>query len=131
MERLKERATVARRALQTFQEALKAPTPTSIDRDASIQRFEYTVEAVWRLAQRYLEVVEGIQEGSPKAAIRRCREVGLFDEESTRVALEMVDDRNLTVHTYNEPLAQRIYSRLPQYAVILESWVAKIESRLR
>jgi hypothetical protein len=35
----------------------------------------------------------------------------------------MAQDRNLTVHTYNEELADRIYSRLPGYAVLMDHWL--------
>jgi len=47
MDRLTERLRVARRALETFREALREPK-TPLNRDASIQRFEYTYEAVWK-----------------------------------------------------------------------------------
>lgn len=78
MERLKERFVVARRALTTLEEVLAIPRPSRIERDAAIQRFEYTFEACWRAAHRYLVVVEGLDVGSPKACIRASREVGLL-----------------------------------------------------
>lgn len=59
MERLKERFAVARRALSTLEEVLAIPRPSRIERDAAIQRFEYTFEACWRAVQRYLMVAEG------------------------------------------------------------------------
>ncbi|HML34188.1 MAG TPA: hypothetical protein PKC64_15325 [Sporomusa sphaeroides] len=34
----------------------------------------------------------------------------------------MADDRNLTVHTYNEALAVEIYSRLHAYTELLRCW---------
>lgn len=46
MERLKERLAVARKALRTLQELLVIEHPTKVERDAAIQRFEYTFEAV-------------------------------------------------------------------------------------
>ncbi len=130
MERLRQRLAVAKQAAASFAEALQKPAATRIERDAAIQRFEYTVEALWRVAQRYLEIIEGLSAGSPKGAIRMCRETGLLDEEQTTMALEMIDDRNLTVHTYNEQLAQRIYSHLPRYETLVEAWLAKMESRV-
>ncbi|WP_245606076.1 nucleotidyltransferase substrate binding protein [Thermus amyloliquefaciens] len=36
-----------------------------------------------------------------------------------RLALTMADDRNLTVHTYNEALAQAIFARLGGYAQLM------------
>ena len=93
---------MARRALSTLQELVRLEHPSQVERDAAIQRFEYTCEAVWKAAQRYLLEVEGISAGSPKASIRACREVGLLSDDQAAIGLEMIDDRNLTVHTYNE-----------------------------
>jgi len=130
MDRLRQRLAVARQALTSFKDLLRNTPATTVERDAAIQRFEYTVEAIWRLAQRSLDVIEGLSAGSPKAAIRLCRETGLLTDDETTLALEMVDDRNLTVHTYNEQLAQQIYSHLPQYATVLEAWLSNIARRL-
>ncbi len=130
MDRLKQRLAVAKQAIASFAEALQQPAASRIERDAAIQRFEYTVEAVWKLAQRYLEVVEGLPAGSPKAAIRACRETGLFTEKEAIGALEMVDDRNLTAHTYNERLAQQIYDHLLRYLALVQTWVGQVEGRL-
>jgi len=40
------------------------------------------------------------------------------------MALGMATDRNLTVHTCNEELANQIYSRLAAYAGLMENWLA-------
>lgn len=131
MERLRERFQVARQALQSFQETLRPKLPTPVERDAAIQRFEYTVEAVWRAAQRYLEVCEGLVAGSPKSVIRLCREAGVLEEGEATLALEMVDERNLTAHTYNEALAQQIASHLPRYASLMAEWLDRIATHLK
>ncbi|MCL6594505.1 MAG: nucleotidyltransferase substrate binding protein [Alicyclobacillus sp.] len=80
-------------------------------RDATVQRFEYTFEAVWKAAKQYLSDMEGIDQASPKGVVRSCREVGVLSPADAELALEMADDRNLTVHTYNEELAEDIYER--------------------
>jgi nucleotidyltransferase substrate binding protein (TIGR01987 family) len=126
VERLRERLAVAGKALQTLLDILREPK-TAIVRDAAIQRFEYTFEAVWKSVQGYLRTIESLEAGSPKAAIRFSHQVGLLTEEQTRQALEMADDRNLTVHTYNEVLAERIYSNLFLYAPIMKDWLAAME----
>ena len=102
---------------------------TSLVRDAAIQRFEYSFEAVWKATQRYLRDVEGVEAASPAAAIRKALAVGLLDEPSARLALEMVGDRNLTVHTYNELLAEEIFGRLPRYSKLLSSWADALAVR--
>jgi hypothetical protein len=66
--------------------------------------------------------------GSPKGVIRSCREVTILTEEQTVKALEMVDDRNLTIHTYNEKLSIQIYGRLRKYQTIFTYWLASLEA---
>lgn len=104
--------------------------PTDVQRDAAIQRFEYSFEAVWKAAQRYLSVVEGLETGSPKAAIRASHEVGLLDEEQAQTGLEMTDDRNLTSHTYNAVLAEAIYRRMAGHAATLRAWLEAMQKRV-
>ncbi len=131
MERLKERLSSARRALETLKELSGIEKVTVIQRDAAIQRFEYTFEAVWKAGRLYLKAIEGLDIGSPKGVIRACMKTGVFNEEQTAMALDMVDDRNQTSHTYNEDLAEKIYGRLKDYAHICEHWLDKIEESLK
>ncbi len=126
MDRLKEKLCSARNALNTLQELVGLVDVSLIQRDAAIQRFEYTFEATWKAAKLYLKEVEGIEVASPKGVIRACMQVGVFDERQTRYALDMVDDRNLTSHTYNEGLAESIYSHLETYAGICDHWIFKM-----
>ncbi|BCJ86952.1 HI0074 family nucleotidyltransferase substrate-binding subunit [Effusibacillus dendaii] len=130
MERLEQRLNVSYRALETLNEVLSLPSPSRIERDASIQRFEYTFEAVWKTGKQYLFDYEGLDIGSPKGVIRASFSVGLFNEEETAMGLELVDDRNLSVHTYNEALAEMIFGRLPQYAVLMKKWLDEIKQRM-
>ncbi|WP_425058534.1 hypothetical protein SCACP_31910 [Sporomusa carbonis] len=127
MERLTEKINAAERAVARLREAAELPNPSELERDAIIQRFEFTFEAVWKAAQSYLRVVEGIDAASPKGVIRSCREVGLIDEADAVSALKMADDRNLTVHTYNEPLAAAIYERILEYHLLLARWFEAIK----
>ena len=108
MERLKERCQTARRALALLEELATRPHLSPLERDAAIQRFEYTFESVWKAVQLYLREVEGLVVGSPKRAARASLQSQLLNEDETRQALAMVDDRNQTVSTYNEELAQEL-----------------------
>jgi len=121
---------VAGRALRTLQEILREPK-TSIVRDAVIQRFKYTFEAAWKAVQAFLKAMESLDAGSPKAAIRASHQVGLLTEEESRCALAMADDRHLTVHTYNETLAEKIYSNIFDYAPLMQSWLTAMERQLQ
>jgi nucleotidyltransferase substrate binding protein (TIGR01987 family) len=93
---------------------------TTIVRDAAIQRFEYTFEALWKFLKEYLQEKEGIVCSSPKACFRETFSVGLIREEDTVLFLQMTDDRNMTSHTYKEEVARLIYGKLKEYSVLME-----------
>ena len=73
--------------------------------------------------------MEGLDIGSPKGVIRSFREVDIFSKSETILGLHMVNDRNLTVHTYNEELAIQIFENLPQYYTFLRNWVDRLDSK--
>jgi len=126
---VRERLGVARRALDTLGKALAAPK-TELNRDASIQRFEYSFETVWKAAQAYLRAVENVQLASPASVARKSFQTSLLSEEQGQVALRMAEDRNLTAHTYDEALAEQIYGRLPGYASLMRNWLDAIARNL-
>jgi nucleotidyltransferase substrate binding protein (TIGR01987 family) len=130
VDRLRQRLSLATQAVATLGELASIAAPTKVERDAAIQRFEYSFEAAWKTCQRFLALVEGIEAGSPKSTVRACQQVGLLSLADTEHALVMADDRNLTAHTYNEGLAEAIFSRLPRHLATLESWLGAIRQRL-
>lgn len=120
---------MAEQAIRTLAEVPGLGLPKKAARDIAIMRFVYTTEAVWRALQRYLLVVEGVDASTPKACMRRAREAGLLSDEQTRHALAMVDDRNLTVHTYNEALAEAIAARVPGHQRLMQSLLDAVAAR--
>ena len=92
-----------KKALIAFEEALTLEK-TAITRDASIQRFEFTVELAWKTAKK----VMGTATSAPKQVIREMAQSGLID--SVEIWLKAIDERNLAAHTYNEELADEVYS---------------------
>ena len=129
MGRLRQRIETAEHALQTLVELSSLQDVTNIVRDAAIQRFEYTFEAMWKATQLYLRDEEGLEIGSPKGAIRAALQVGLLNDTQTRLALNMADDRNLTVHTYNQTVAEAIFAHIPEYAHLMEEWLIEMRKR--
>ena len=129
MEHLIQRLQTAQQALGTLEELSGIKKPSEVERDAAIQRFEYTVEASWKAARNFLRTVEGIESNSPKGVIRRLRENGLLSEEEAILALEMIDDRNLTSHTYNKEIAEALFARIPSYVCLLNSWLGAMFNR--
>ncbi|WP_297444272.1 HI0074 family nucleotidyltransferase substrate-binding subunit [Desulfurobacterium sp.] len=89
-------------------------------RDSAVQRFEFTVEIFWKCIKSYLREIEGIECRSPKSCIREFFSAGHLNEEETILLLKMIDDRNLTSHTYREEVAERLFSKLEKYIIQLE-----------
>ena len=131
MERLGKRLDIASKALATLDEVSSLGLPPKAERDISIMRFVYTFEALWRALQRYLLVVGGIEVRVPKECMRAARNAELISDGRTETALSMVDDRNLTVHTYNEDLANQIFDRLPDYISVMRSLLRAMVERAK
>jgi nucleotidyltransferase substrate binding protein (TIGR01987 family) len=129
MARLTERIGTARRAVASLRELAEKSSLTIVERDAMLQRFEYSVEAVWKAVQLHLREQEGLDVGSPKGVARASLQTGILNEAQSHKALEMIEDRNLTVHTYEEALAQQIAARVPVYARLLSSWIEAVASQ--
>lgn len=132
MERLRERINLAAKALATREDVETIELPAGARRDVAIMRLVYTFEALWRALQRYLAVVEGVEAGTPKSCLRAARDAGLLSDEQTEAALKLVDDRNLTVHIYNDVLAEEIFGRVPSHIglmlTLLDDMSEKIEA---
>lgn len=126
MEKVQERIKTAQRALAKLHELAVKSALSEVERDALIQRFEFSFELLWKCVKEYLYVEEGIDAASPKKGIRCCRELGLLDEGQTQEALQMADDQNLTSHTYDETFAQAVVERIRQYDPLLHFWLDKI-----
>ena len=129
MERLKLRYQDARRALETFEEILVEPFSVIV-RDAAVQRFEYTFEAVWKFIKQYLKDKEGIVCNSPKSCFKELFGLGLLMEEETVSCLEMTDRRNDTSHTYKEEVARMIYKKLETYTILMNGLLDKIQDKI-
>ena len=129
MERLRERLSLAEKALATLDEVESLTLPAAVERDITIMRFIYTFEACWRALQRYLNLVEGVDAETPKACMRGARDAGLQSNQQTEAALIMVDDRNLTVHTDNEELAKQIIGRMAGHVSGMRSLLAAMTAR--
>ena len=90
-------------------------------RDAMIQRFEYSTEAFWKYLKAYLSIEHNLSANSPREVIRTGLTAKLYSEEISKELLQMLDDRNLTSHTYVEELAESIAGRIPAYSKNMEN----------
>jgi len=129
MDRLAQRLSDAARAVRVLQDALTITSPTDLERDGVIQRFEFTFEAVWQAGQAFLQLEEGVSARSPRSTLKALGETGLLSEGETVLALEMLEDRNRTVHMYIEAVALQIHQRIPEYAPLLRAMVERMLRR--
>ncbi|MCC6445120.1 MAG: nucleotidyltransferase substrate binding protein [Armatimonadetes bacterium] len=130
MEKLKQRLCEAQKAWNTLMQAVSLEVPSTLERDGCIQRFEYTLETVWKAGQHYLNTMEGIVVAFPKSCFRSLGETGILDEEETVLALAMTDDRNSTTYTYIKALAQQIHGRLARYTPLMGKMICRMASRV-
>ena len=97
-------------------------------RDALIQRFEYSTEAFWKYLKAYLQTEHNLSANSPREVIRTGLTAKLYSEKMSQELLLMLDDRNLTSHTYVEELAESIASRIPAYSKNIEKVMQQLSN---
>lgn len=127
--RLKFKINNAQKAFKTFEDILKEPY-SLIVRDAAIQRFEYTSEVIWKLLKEILKEDAGIISNSPKLIFREAFSVGYLTEAETTLCLQMTNDRNETVHIYNEKVAASIFAALGEYCKIMKKIIELAKEKL-
>ncbi|MCK5718941.1 MAG: HI0074 family nucleotidyltransferase substrate-binding subunit [Thiomargarita sp.] len=100
---------------------------TQIVRDAAIKRYELCYELAWKSVQEALKV-EGLEIcKSPKNCFKEAFKQGwIVDEE---IWAEMIQNRNLTTHTYNEDLAIEIYNNLRKYLLLFEYLLVQLQTQ--
>lgn len=109
-------------AVDRLGDALSAPA-SDLTRDAAIQRFEFSFELSWKAIQKALRA-QGLDAASPKSCLREAFRLGWIGAEEPWLA--MLEDRNLTSHTYDAKLAEAVYRRLPAHLAVLRELVAAL-----
>ena len=83
---------------------------TDLEKQGTIQGFEFTFELAWNVMKDYLEEqgITGII-GS-KGAVRHAFNKGLIDE--GQVWMDMIRDRNVSSHSYDEKTAEDLVAAI-------------------
>ncbi len=101
------------RALERLKEALDAPLDEHrFVMDATIQRFEFSMELFWKNFKNFLEREEK-EVLSPRDAVAQAYQMKWFNDE--KLWLKMLHDRNFTSHNYERESADEIYARIKTY----------------
>ncbi len=96
-------------ALQSLQNCFSTPIEDDRDRAGIIQNFEFTYEASWKVLRHVLDE-EGIGANTPREVFAKAYQAALIQNEG--LYLQMMKDRNLTVHTYDEATANEVYQTI-------------------
>ena len=88
-------------------------------KDSVIQRFEITYDSIFKYLQT-LFYKRGIDVGSPRDAFQQCLSQKITNEQETDILFDMVTDRNLTSHLYNQEMADKVYNRVDKYNKIIQ-----------
>lgn len=78
---------------------------TELERAGIIHLFEMSFELAWKVLKDYLEYEE-FEVKSPRQTIKQAFQIELI--ENGHVWIDVLADRNLTTHTYNEQLAKEL-----------------------
>ena len=106
------------KALSKLREFTAAPIVDDRDRAGIIQAFEFTFEQCWKAFQR-VAAAQGIGAASPRQALEAAVRLELIRAEDENAWLDMLRDRNMTSHLYQEAVAHEIAQRVVEYYLTL------------
>lgn len=130
MDKAKEKAANLTVAVARLQEAISDYSTHKFlsMRDGAIQRFEFCAELAWKATREYL-IEQGYADiNSPKSVMKQAYADGLLDNEEAW--LQLMQDRNLTSHIYDETTADTIYRRIEQsYCKLLQGLATLLSNK--
>lgn len=88
------------KVLQHLENAIAIPDPDIVQKAGIIQFFEMCFELAWKMVKDYLELEGFVDVKTPRAALKKAFEIGLI--EHGHDWMDLLQDRNLTSHTYDE-----------------------------
>ncbi len=100
-----------RRVFLLLREALDKEELTQLEREGTIQRFEYTMELAWNVMKDYLEAQNVVfPQVTPRAIIRVAFEAQLIRD--GEAWMDALDDRNKMSHTYSFERFEEVLERV-------------------
>jgi nucleotidyltransferase substrate binding protein (TIGR01987 family) len=128
--RWKQRFFNFEKAFLTLKEAVEdIKNPSNIEKEGTIQRFEFTHELAWKVMKDFLKE-KGIQGliGSRDATRNAFQNEIIQDGQAW---MDMIDSRNETVHTYHGDILETEYKKITKiYFPLFEKFHLKMKSLL-
>jgi nucleotidyltransferase substrate binding protein (TIGR01987 family) len=104
--RWKQRFSNFNKSLLLLENALKIEQPDVLQKAGIVQFFEMCCELSWKVMKDYLEDQGFTEIGTPRNAIKKSFEIGLIED--GHAWMDLLVDRNLSVHTYDEEKANNL-----------------------
>lgn len=114
------------KAVRSLEEAIelhdgaKSDSERKAFRDAAIQRFEFSIELSWKISMKVL----GSTTAAAKIAIREMARNNLIDNPVAWI--KFIEDRNETSHSYDELVAQKVYSVIVDFLPHAKKLILKL-----
>ena len=106
---MKRKADSFRQALKALEQACESEIKEDRDVSGIIHEFVVTFEVCWKFLKAYLES-EGHETSTARSVFKTAYQLGIIDNENAW--LEMIENRNLSVHTYNKALASDMVDKI-------------------
>ena len=99
-----------------------------LDKDGVIQRFEFTIELLWKTIKAILEYNK-LECFAPRDCMKKAFRNGIIDDDD--IILDMLDDRNASLHIYNEHESEQIFTRIKNvYIQHIEKIIGKLGEKI-
>lgn len=109
-------------------EAVKKDPDNELLQCGLIQTYEFSIELAWKTLKDFLEE-EGFMVQSPKSVIRQAYQSTYIDNVDDW--LQVLNDRNLTVHTYDDAVAAGVLKDINErYFFMLEAFYKDFKARI-
>ena len=105
------------KALMQLKNASELINLTELERDGLIQRFEYTIELLWKVSKKVLEL-NGVVAIAPKDVIREMANIGWIKK--PEILIEFIKLRNELRHSYENEIAEKAYLEIKKFVPICE-----------
>lgn len=113
-------------ALLNLETALKIQNPSDLERDGTIQRFEYCYEIIWKLAQRVLKDNE-VPAETPKIIFKELGRLGWINNVEEWIEFQKM--RILTSHEYGKVLAEKSYALSKTFLPLAKALLSILKSK--
>ena len=114
----------------TLEPALFPELVADTVKSGQIQKFEFTIELLWKTVQAYLYEVDGIDVVTPKSVAKEFVEAGYVEHDTYELFIRAINDRNQLSHIYRQEMAEKIRDYLPEYVDMVDRIVRVMQAKL-